>query len=192
MIGVFLAMGLTFVAFEGFEVITNTAEEARNPRKNIPRAIFLTLIVSTILYVVIAFVMIGAIEIPYNENASSFFSKLGEFGITTTAQNIMPDGELILLIAGMASTASALNAIMFSSGRIVFAMARKKIFFPVLAKIHPKFKTPYLGIATSGIIIIIFLNIMPLKEIAASTSMMFLILFSIVCVALIKFRKTNS
>ena len=192
MIGVFLAMGLTFVAFEGFEVITNTAEEARNPRKNIPRAIFLTLIVSTILYVVIAFVMIGAIEIPYNENASSFFSKLGEFGITATAQNIMPDGELILLIAGMASTASALNAIMFSSGRIIFAMARKKLFFPGLAKIHPKFKTPYLGIAASGIIIIIFLNIMPLKEIAASTSMMFLILFSIVCFALIKFRKTNS
>ena len=191
-LGVFLAMGLTFVAFEGFEVITNTAEEARNPRKNIPRAIFLTLVISTVLYVVIAFVMIGAIEIPYNETTSSFFSELGEIGIIKTAQSIMPHGELILLIAGMASTASALNAILFSSSRIVFAMARKKSLFPVLSKLHPKFKTPYLGIIISGIIIIIFLSILPLKEIAASTSMMFLILFSIVCYTLIKFRRTNS
>lgn len=154
--GVFLAMGLTFVAFEGFEVITNTAEETRNPRKNIPRAIFLTLVVSTVLYVVIAFVMIGAIKVPDNETLSGFFSGLGELGIVKTAQNIMPHGELILLIAGMASTASALNAILFSSSRIVFSMARRKSFFPVIAKIHPKFKTPYLGITASGIVVIVF------------------------------------
>lgn len=192
LMGIFLAMGIIFVAFEGFEVITNTAEEVKNPRKNIPRAIFLTLVISTVLYVTIAFVMIGAIEVPYNETVSSFFSELGEFGIVQTAQNIMPNGELILLIAGMASTASALNAILFSSSRIVFAMARKNSFFPVLAKIHPKFKTPYLGIIVSGIIVIVFLSILPLKEIAASTSMMFLILFSVVCFTLIKFRKSNS
>ena len=121
-----------------------------------------------------------------------FFSELGEFGIVQTAQSIMPNGELTLLVAGMASTASALNAILFSSSRIVFAMARKNSFFPVLAKIHPEFKTPYIGITLSGIIVIVFLSILPLKEIAASTSMMFLILFSVVCFTLIKFRKSNS
>jgi len=192
MLGIFLAMGLTFVAFEGFEVITNTAEEARNPRKNIPRAIFLTIMVSTVLYIAIAFVMVGAIKVPYNETMSSFFSELGEFGIVKTAQGIMPNGELLLLIAGMASTASALNAILFSSSRIVFSMSRKRSFFPILGKIHPRFKTPYLGILASGIVVIVFLSILPLKEIAASTSMMFLILFSIVCFTLIKFRKSNS
>ena len=73
LVGVFLAMGIIFVAFEGFEVITNTAEEVKNPRKNIPRAIFLTLAISTVLYVVIAFVMIGTTELPHNETVSSFF-----------------------------------------------------------------------------------------------------------------------
>ena len=60
--GIVAAMGLTFIAFEGYEIIVQTGEEVRNPRKNIPRAIFISLTLVVILYCLVAFVSIGAIS----------------------------------------------------------------------------------------------------------------------------------
>jgi APA family basic amino acid/polyamine antiporter len=78
--GIVAAMGLTFIAFEGYEVIVQTGEEVKNPKKNIPKAIFISLTAVVVLYCLIAFVSIGAI-FPPGMPSWKFIGNYGELGI---------------------------------------------------------------------------------------------------------------
>ena len=122
--GLVSAMGLTFIAFEGYEVIVQTGEEVKNPKRNIPRAIFISLALVIIMYCLVAFVSIGAISPPHNQQAWSFIGQNGDLGISKAAELFIPYGSFIVLVGGMVSTIAALNATTFSSARVAFAMGR--------------------------------------------------------------------
>src|ERR687892_2611126 len=117
--GLVAAMGLTFIAFEGYEVIVQTGEEVKNPRRNIPRAIFISLGAVIILYCLIAFVSIGAI-FPVGIESWKYIGDEGELGIMKAAELILPYGAFIVLGGGLISTLAALNATTFSSARVAF------------------------------------------------------------------------
>jgi hypothetical protein len=82
--GLVAAMGLTFIAFEGYEIIVQTGEEVKNPKRNIPRAIFISLAIVVVLYCLVAFVSIGAIS-PEGIAAWRFIGEGGELGIMKAA-----------------------------------------------------------------------------------------------------------
>ncbi len=103
--GVVAAMGLTFIAFEGYEVIVQTGEEVKNPRRNIPRAIFISLGAVVILYCLIAFVSIGAI-FPAGIEPWKYIGQSGELGIMKAAELLVPYGAFIVLGGGMISTSA--------------------------------------------------------------------------------------
>src|ERR671921_660113 len=140
--GLFAAMGLTFIAFEGYEIIVQTGEEVKNPRRNIPRAIFISLAIVVIMYCLVAFVSIGAIS-PQGIPAWRFIGEGGELGIMKAAELFLPYGALIVLGGGMVSTLAALNATTFSSARVAFAMGRHYNLPHKLSSIHPKNRTPH-------------------------------------------------
>ena len=119
--GLISAMGLTFIAFEGYEIIVQTGEEIKNPKRNIPRAIFISLALVVIMYCLIAFVSIGAI-FPDNIPSWQFIGNHGELGIMKAVELFLPYGAFIVLAAGLVSTLAALNATTFSSARVAFAM----------------------------------------------------------------------
>lgn len=85
-------MGLTFIAFEGYEVIVQSGEEVKNPKRNIPRAIFISLDVVANMYCLVAFVSIGAI-LPDMGPAWQFMGQNGDLGISKAAELFMPYGE---------------------------------------------------------------------------------------------------
>src|SRR6476619_2956309 len=116
--GLVSAMGLTFIAFEGYEIIVQTGEEVKNPKRNIPRAIFISLVLVIIMYCLVAFVSIGAISLPHNQQAWSFIGQNVDLGISKAAELFMPYGSFIVLVGGMVSTIAALNATTFSSARV--------------------------------------------------------------------------
>ncbi|MBN2303805.1 MAG: amino acid permease, partial [Anaerolineae bacterium] len=121
--GVVVAMGLTFIAFEGYEIIAQSGEEVMDPKRNIPRAIFVAIIVVVVIYISVAVVALGAIEDP--DGILAPFQYLGaqeETAIVEAADQFMPAGLVLLLISGLASTMSALNATTYSSSRVSFAM----------------------------------------------------------------------
>ena len=184
--GIFMAMGLTFIAFEGYEVIAQTAEEVKNPKKNIPRAIFLSLIIVIPIYLLVAFVSIGALntDIP----SWQFLGQHKELGLLEAARQFMPYGTFLLLIGGLVSTMSALNATTFSSTRVSFAMGRDHNLPSIFKKIHPIKRTPYAALFISGALIIVMAVSLPIEDVASAASIMFLLLFLQVNIAAIKIR----
>jgi basic amino acid/polyamine antiporter, APA family len=186
--GVVAAMGLTFIAFEGYEVIVQTGEEVKNPRRNIPRAIFISLGVVVTLYCLIAFVSIGAI-FPAGIESWKFIGENGELGIMKAAELLAPYGAFIVLAGGLISTLAALNATTFSSARVAFAMGRNYNLPYQLSAIHRKNKTPYVAILISGIIMAVMAYGLPLAQIAVAAGVIFLLLFTQVNIAVITIRR---
>jgi amino acid transporter len=185
--GLVAAMGLTFIAFEGYEIIVQTGEEVKNPKRNIPRAIFISLALVVIMYCIIAFVSIGAIfpDMP----SWQFIGLHGELGIMKAAESFMPYGAFIVLAGGLVSTLAALNATTFSSARVAFAMGRHYNLPHKLSAIHPKFKTPYVAVLLSSIIMAVMAYALPLEDIAHASAVIFLLLFTQVNLAVISIRR---
>ena len=185
--GLIAAMGLTFIAFEGYEIIVQTGEEVKNPKRNIPRAIFISLALVVIMYCFIAFVSIGAI---FPDMSSwQFIGLHGELGIMKAAESFMPYGAFIVLVGGLVSTLAALNATTFSSARVAFAMGRHYNLPHRLSAIHSKFKTPYVSVILSCIIMGTMAYALPLEDIAHAAGVIFLLLFTQVNLAVISIRK---
>ena len=186
--GVVAAMGLTFIAFEGYEVIVQTGEEVKNPRRNIPRAIFISLGAVVVLYCLIAFVSIGAI-FPAGIPSWKYIGISGELGIMKAAELLVPYGAFIVLGGGMISTLAALNATTFSSARVAFAMGRNYNMPYQMSAIHRRNKTPYVAILLSGMIMAVMAYGLPLAQIAVAAGVIFLLLFTQVNMAAITIRR---
>ncbi|MCL7413348.1 MAG: amino acid permease [ANME-2 cluster archaeon] len=185
--GVFMAMGLTFIAFEGYEVIAQTAEEVREPKKNLPRAIFLSMLIVIPIYLLVAFVSIGAMQtdIP----TWQFLGQYQELGLVEAARQFMPFGTFLLLLGGLMSTMSALNATTFSSTRVSFAMGRDHNLPGIFKKVHPVRRTPHMALFITGALIIVMALGLPIEDVASASAIMFLLLFLQVNLAVIVIRK---
>lgn len=187
--GIVAAMGLMFIAFEGYEIIVQTGEEVKNPKRNIPRAIFISLSAVVVLYCLITFVSIGAI-FPEGEVPSwKFIGDQGELGISAAAELIIPYGAFVVLGGGMISTLAALNATTFSSARVAFAMGRHYNLPHKFSAIHHRNKTPYIAILLSSIIMAVMASGLPLDQIAIAAGVIFLLLFTQVNLAAINIRR---
>src|SRR5215510_2179279 len=189
--GIIGAMGLTFIAFEGYEIIVQTGEEVKNPKKNIPRAIFISLTLVVVLYCLVGFVSVGAFApfAPEGVPAWKYIGSHGDLGIMKAAEAFLPFGPLIILSGGIVSSLAALNATTYSSSRVAFAMGRYYNLPHQLSQIHPKFKTPFIATITSGVIMAVMAYALPLTDIAIAAGVIFLLLFTQVNIAVITIRR---
>ena len=189
--GLVAAMGLTFIAFEGYEIIVQTGEEVKNPKKNIPRAIFISLGLVVTLYSLVAFVSIAGIFPQGGEPAWKFVGENKELGVMKAAELLLPYGAFIVLAGGIVSSLAGLNATTFSSARVSFAMGRHYNLPHILSSIHSKNKTPHVAIAISGVIMAIMAYALPLDQIAVAAGVIFLLLFTQVNISVITIRKMH-
>ncbi|HEX9973558.1 MAG TPA: amino acid permease, partial [bacterium] len=186
--GVFKAMGLTFIAFQGFEVIAQSSEEIKNPRKNIPRAVFLSLLIVVPIYFLVAISALGSVK-PVNMTAWDYLAQQKEIALVEVARHFFTGGGIMILVGGLISTMSALNATIYSSSRVAFAMGRDRNFPSIFSKVHSKNFTPHWGIMVSLVIIILMAVSLPIEDVASAADIMFLLLFLQVNVAMIRLRK---
>ena len=198
--GVLVAMGLTFIAFEGYEIIVQAGEEVENPRRNIPRAVFFSLLIVIPIYILVAIVCIGAMRIPEDVLAETgwaasetwrYLAGLGETGVAVAANEFLPWGlgGILLVIGAILSTMSALNATTFSSTRVSFAMGRDHYLPQGLARISAKTRTPTVALMASGVIIIVVALVLDAERVAGATCAMFLLVFAAVNVSSITIRR---
>ena len=187
--GILSAMGLTFIAFEGYEIIVQAGEEVKSPRKTIPKAVFLSLAIVVPIYMLVAFVSIGAVSPETDIPTFQWLAEHAEIGIVEAARQFMPFGTFLLLVGGLLSTMSALNATTFSSTRVSFAMGRDKNLPDAFAAVNKWTRTPHKALLFSGAVIIFMAVVIPIEDVAAAADIMFLLLFLQVNVAVITLRK---
>ncbi len=188
--GIFGAMGLTVIAYEGYEVIVQTGEEVKDPRRNIPKAVFLALLIVVPIYMLVAFVCIGAVTPDPGMTTWQWLGTHKELGLLRAAEQFMPMGSVLLLIGALFSTMSALNATTYSSTRVSFAMGRDRNLPDFFGAVHPRTRTPYLALTVSGSLIIFMAVAIPhIEQVAAAADIMFLLLFMQVNLAVITIRR---
>lgn len=188
--GVFKAMGLTFIAFEGYEVISQCSEEIKNPKKNIPRAVFLSILIVVPIYLLVGFTALGAVK-PGHMTPWDYLAQQKETALVEVARHFFIGGGVMIIIGGLISTMSALNATVYSSSRVAFAMARDRNFPTFMSKVHVRNFTPHWAIIFSTIIIVFIAVSLPIEDVAAAADIMFLLLFLQVNIALIPLRKNR-
>ncbi len=189
---VMMAMGLTFIVFEGYEIIAQTGEETRNPERDIPRAHFLTLGIATIIFVSVAFVTV--IVLGGGLLGTQDPSVMNGASLALAAQRTFPTAFLGLLVitAGvLIGSLAALPSLIFSSSRVAFAMGRDGDMPRLFARLHKDYRTPKNAILASGLIIGLMIVFLDVIQIAASADLMFLILFTLVNGAVIVLRRTR-
>jgi amino acid transporter/nucleotide-binding universal stress UspA family protein len=187
--GVVIAMGLTFIAFEGYDLIATVAEEIKAPEKTIPRATLISLSVTVFIYLMVLIVCIGAIQ-PESGKSWQFLGQNKETAIARAAENFMPVfGVALIIFGGLLSTVSALNATILASSRVAFSMSRDKMLPVSLSKIHPERRTPHIAIAITGAIVLVMALLFPIQVIGSAASVMFLLTFTLVNLSLIALRR---
>ncbi|MCX8173882.1 MAG: amino acid permease [Thermoplasmata archaeon] len=180
--GIFVAMGVLFIAFEGYEIIAQSAEEVKNPEKNIPRAILLSVGIVMLLYVALLIALLAIL--PVEEIAG-----MGEFAVIGGISQVIPKyGAGIMIIGLLIGTTATLNATIYSSARVSFAMGRDGTFPKFFGKIHPKTRTPYISTLISACLIGSIAIALPIRDIVASADIMFLLLFILTNISWILLR----
>lgn len=190
-VGVFAAMGLTFIAFEGYEIIAQSGEEAIDPKRNIPRAILFSIVIAVIIYLLVSITAIGATVPPPGMKVYEYLGQQKEVAIVEVARQTFPFGigAVILLFSGLVSTMSALNATTYSSSRVSFAMGRDHNLPAIFARVHPQRHTPHWAVILSGGLMLSMAWSLPIQDVAAAASIMFLLLFLMVNIAIMALRR---
>jgi amino acid transporter/Trk K+ transport system NAD-binding subunit len=143
------SMALIYISYVGFELITVASEEIINPGKTIPRAILITLGVGIVIYVFVVFVMMGAVN--YKDLAEN------DVPFIFTAERILGSwGRWVAVLATIMASLSAFSVTLGASARVLFALGRDGHFPWAFAKLHKRFRTPYIALFVCSAIVIVF------------------------------------
>jgi len=183
---VLMVMGFTFLAFEGYEIIVQCGEEVKDPKRNIPRAVFISVAVAALLYAGVAFVALANFDMDWiGQQGPS-----GENAVFAVGRETIPFvGAPLMIFGGILSAMAALNATVFSSSRVSFAMGREGSLPRRFGRIHEKRRIPHNAIAITGAIMLFMAVFFDLDVVVASTSIMFLLLFALANIASIRLRR---
>jgi len=186
-----VTMGFTYVAFEGYEVIAQAGDETINPRKNLPKAMLYSVFIVTLTYVAVAFATVIAVKAGDPGISGAPWEWIGNFkerGFGEAISRLLPMGNFLLTLAVIFASTSALNSTIFSATRAMYALGRDRMVPPFFAKISKTRKTPWTALMATAALIIIVATLLPTMDVASSASMMFLILFFLVNLCVIRVR----
>jgi len=178
-------VGTVYVTFIGFEVIATSAEEIKNPSRNLPLAMIASVVTPTLMYVGVMFVSTGTLSIETLAN-----SQIPVADVAT--QYMGPIGALAMIVGAVLATVSSANASILSAARVNFAMGRDRILVNWLNEVHDRFRTPYRAITATGIITLALIGIgVGIGTLAEVASFMYLVTYALVHVAVVVLRRAD-
>ena len=187
-----VTVGFTAVAFEGYEVIAQAGDEAIEPRSNLPKAMIYSVFIVTFTYVAVAFATVVAVKAGSPGVTGAPWQWVGSFkekGFGEAIGRLMPAANLLLTLAVIFASTSALNATIYSATRASYALGRDRMLPAFFARISAARRTPWVALLASGGIVVVVATALPTKDVASSASIMFLFLFLLVNVCVIKIRR---
>jgi APA family basic amino acid/polyamine antiporter len=186
-----IAMGFTYVAFEGYEVIAQAGDETIDPKRNLPKAMLYSVGIVTFTYVAVAFASLVAVKVGSPGVDGLPWEWIGQFrerGFGEAVSRLMPYGNFFLTLAVIFASISALNATIFSATRASYALGRDRMMPKIFSNISRKRNTPWVALVFTGLIIVCVAVLLPTIDVASSASIMFLFLFFLVNISVIRIR----
>ena len=182
-LGVLKGAALVFFAFVGFESVVKLSEECKNPRKTIPRALLLSILITTILYILVSVSAVTIID--WQTLATS------KAPLATAAANVLGDKAfLVLSVIALFSTANTVLISLFAGSRALYGIGKSYILLKPFTKVHKKFRTPHYAIIAVMIFAILFALIEDIGLIAELTNFTLFITFAVINTAVIVLRYT--
>jgi APA family basic amino acid/polyamine antiporter len=182
--GIIIAFVLIFFAFVGFEDMVNVAEEVRNPKKVIPRAIILSVMISGIIYVLVSLAIVRVINWEDLSLSAAPLADVAKRGLGT-------QGHIIFSGIALFAITNTVLITLVAGSRMIYGMAREKSFPDILAKVHSKTKTPWVAIIVIMLIAIGFSFIGDIVIVANITVFAVVITFAAVNLTVIVLRYTE-
>jgi len=175
--GILKGISAVFFAYIGFDAISTTAEECKNPQRDLPRAMIASLIICTILYILIALVLTGMVsykELMVGDPLAYVFEKIGMNKISG-----------IISLSAVVAMASVMLVFQIGQPRIWMSMSRDGLLGKIFGSIHPKHKTPWFSTIVTGLVVAIPALFMNLTEVTDLTSIGTLFAFVLVCAGIL-------
>lgn len=172
---------IIFVAYEGFELIANAAKDIKNPEKNLPRALYISVIFVLILYILIALISIGTVP-------ESELIQAKDYALAIAAKPSLGElGFKLVAVAALLATLSAINATIYGNARLGYIIASDGELPKILTK--EKNDIPFMGIIITLSLSLLLANSININEIAIIGSASFLLIFFIVNISAFRLRK---
>lgn len=193
--GIIRAAAIVFFAYIGFDAVSTAAQEAKNPKRDMPIGILLSLAICTVLYILFAHVMTGVV------NYQAFAGKDGIAPVAIAVEAMGtagPDGMITpaypwlnnaILLAILGGYASVILVMLMGQSRVFFSMSKDGLMPKVFSEVHPKFRTPAKNNLLFMVIVSLFAAFVPARVVGEMTSIGTLFAFILVCIGVLIMRK---
>ena len=183
--GVMTGAAVVFFAYIGFDAVSTTAEEAKNPSRDLPIGIIASLVICTLLYLIVAGILTGIVPVVQFKADQQFLNAPVGYALAV----INKDWAAGLVSAGaVAGITSVLLVMLMSQPRIFFAMSRDQLLPAGVSRVHPRFRTPYITTIITCVIVAVVAGFVPINVLGEMTSIGTLFAFVVVSVAVIMLR----
>lgn len=179
--GIMTGAALVFFAYVGFDAVSTTAEEAKNPQRDLPRGMIYSLLICTILYIVVAAVLTGMVPLDVLSNAKPVVAALAEVGESKVA--------FIVAMGVTLTMPTVLLVMQLGQIRILYSMSRDGLIGGVFSKVHPKFKTPAMGTIIVGVVVALLAATINIDVAAELTNIGTLFAFVLVAIGVFILRR---
>ena len=186
--GVSAAAAIIFFAYIGFDAVSTAAEETKNPAKDMPFGIVMSLVICTVLYVAISAVMTGMAPWQQLGTPEPMITALQ---FANGPPGLLSFSRFIIALGAVVAMGSVLLVFQLGQPRIFFSMARDGLLPPVMAKVHPKFRTPYVGTILTGVFVASFAAFANIAEVVDLTNIGTLFAFVLVSAGVIFLRRSD-
>ena len=193
--GVLRGAGVIFFAFIGFDAVSTSAQEARNPQRDMPRGILGSLAICTVLFVLMSGVMVGVVPYKQMLNEAAPLVIAMEAAATRAANTawapLMNSLSILLTVGAIAALSSVMVVMMLAQPRIFLAMSNDGLLPRWAGIVHPKYKTPHVSTIVTGVVVALAAGLTPIATLGQLVSIGTLMAFVIVSIGVIVLRRTR-
>jgi APA family basic amino acid/polyamine antiporter len=181
--GIFRAAAVVFFAYIGFDAVSTAAQEAKNPKRDMPIGILGSLAICTVLYILVSYVLTGVVPYDQLDRAEPIAAGIDAIGMRWLSPFIK--------LGAIAGLSSVILVMLLGQTRVFFSMAHDGLLPDAVAKVHPRFRTPYITTIFIGLVVMVAAGLVPIGLAGELTSIGTLFAFAIVCVGVLVMRVTQ-